>query len=69
MKARIAKMEGDNRAAKMMQQAYATRVKMLEAALKREREKNKGISTDGGSQVTPGTAERDANGSDFYLPR
>ncbi|RPA84795.1 WD40 repeat-like protein [Ascobolus immersus RN42] len=41
MKARIAKMEGDNRAAKRLQQAYLQRVKMLEVALKQERSKNK----------------------------
>lgn len=41
MKARIAKMEGDNRAAKRLQQAYLQRVKMLEIALKQERSKNK----------------------------
>lgn len=41
MKARIAKMEGENRASKRLQQAYLQRVKMLELALKQERSRNK----------------------------
>lgn len=37
MKARIAKLEGENRASKRLQQGSETRIKMLEMALKRER--------------------------------
>lgn len=59
MKARIAKMEGDNRAAKMMQQAYLTRVKMLEAALKHEREKNKAVTAASSSQQGEGLPAKD----------
>jgi striatin 1/3/4 len=41
MKIKIAKLEGEYRASKKMQDAFSTRIKMLEAALKREREKSK----------------------------
>lgn len=37
MKARIAKLEGENRASKRLQQGSEARIKMLEMALKRER--------------------------------
>jgi len=37
MKARIAKLEGENRAANRLHQGFLTRIKMLEAALKKER--------------------------------
>lgn len=36
MKARIAKMEGENRAARRLQQGLMTRIKMLETALKKK---------------------------------
>lgn len=36
MKARIAKLEGENRAAKRLQQGLMTRIKMLESALKKK---------------------------------
>lgn len=36
MKARIAKLEGENRAAKRLQQGLMTRIKMLEIALKKK---------------------------------
>lgn len=36
MKARIAKMEGENRAARRLQQGLMTRIKMLEIALKKK---------------------------------
>lgn len=38
MKARIAKLEGENRAAKRLQQGLMTRIKMLEIALKKKGE-------------------------------
>jgi striatin 1/3/4 len=53
MKARIAKMEGDNRAAKRLQQAYLQRVKMLEVALKQERSKNKSNGVTNGEKEEP----------------
>ena len=37
MKARIAKLEGENRAANRLHQGFLTRIKMLETALKKER--------------------------------
>lgn len=37
MKARIAKLEGENRASKRLQQGAEVRIRMLEMALKRER--------------------------------
>lgn len=37
MKARIAKLEGENRAEKRLHQVYQSRITMLEKALKRER--------------------------------
>ncbi|KAF3931766.1 Striatin-3 [Dactylella cylindrospora] len=40
MRARIAKLEGENSASKRLQQGYLKRVKMLESALKQERSKN-----------------------------
>jgi len=53
MKARIAKLEGENRAANRLHQGFLTRIKMLETALKKERTSKgvEGAETDGqGSQ-------------------
>ncbi|KAG5298695.1 WD domain-containing protein [Histoplasma capsulatum G186AR] len=45
MKSRIARLEGDARTSKRMYETLSKHVKMLEAALKREREKVKSLST------------------------
>ncbi|KAG0642566.1 WD40-repeat-containing domain protein [Tuber brumale] len=53
MKARIAKLEGENRAANRLHQGFLTRIKMLETALKKERTSRvlEGVERDGqGSQ-------------------
>ncbi|CUS10007.1 unnamed protein product [Tuber aestivum] len=47
MKARIAKLEGENRAANRLHQGFLTRIKMLETALKKERT-SKGLEGAGG---------------------
>lgn len=49
MKARVAKLEGENRAAKRLQQGFLTRIKMLEFALKKERaaKGHDGVEKDG----------------------
>ncbi|KAK6534364.1 hypothetical protein TWF281_005687 [Arthrobotrys megalospora] len=52
MRARIAKLEGENSAAKRLQQGYLKRVKMLESALKQERSKN--------AKVNGASPEKDA---------
>lgn len=41
MKSRIGKLEGDGRTAKRLQETLGKHVKMLETALRREREKTK----------------------------
>lgn len=56
MKARVAKLEGENRAAKRLQQGFLTRIKMLEFALKKERaaKGHDGVEKDGlGNEQKP----------------
>ena len=45
MKSRIGKLEGDGRTNKHLQESLGKHVKILENALKKEREKNKAIQT------------------------
>ena len=44
MKSRIGKLEGDSRTSKRMQETLGKHVKILEDALKREREKTKALA-------------------------
>lgn len=46
MKSRIGKLEGDGRTSKRLQESLGKHVKILENALKREREKLKSLSTE-----------------------
>lgn len=46
MKSRIGKLEGDGRTNKRLQESLGKHVKILENALKREREKLKSLSTE-----------------------
>lgn len=49
MKARIAKLEGENRAEKRLHQVYLARIKILERALKKERA-DRAAAADGGAK-------------------
>lgn len=44
MKSRIGKLEGDGRTSKRMQESLGKHVKILETALKKEREKTKSLA-------------------------
>lgn len=55
MKSRIGKLEGDGRTSKRLQESLGKHVKILENALKREREKLKSLSTE--AQVVEKRAE------------
>ncbi|KAI9669230.1 MAG: hypothetical protein M1817_004725 [Caeruleum heppii] len=55
MKARIAKMEGENRSGKKMQESLSKHISMLEQALKRERAKAKAFLSEG----SPTTSDKD----------
>ena len=46
MKSRIGKLEGDGRTSKRLQESLGKHVKILENALKREREKLKSLSNE-----------------------
>lgn len=46
MKSRIGKLEGDGRTSKRLQESLGKHVKILENALKREREKLRSLSTE-----------------------
>ena len=46
MKSRIGKLEGDGRTSKRLQESLGKHVKILENALKKEREKNKVSQTE-----------------------
>lgn len=50
MKSRIGKLEGDGRTSKRLQESLGKHVKILENALKREREKAKGPKFEGQSE-------------------
>ena len=52
MKGRIAKLEGDHRSNKKLQDSLSHHIKLLENALKREREKSKTASAT--EEATPG---------------
>ncbi|KAI9800475.1 MAG: hypothetical protein M1833_003361 [Piccolia ochrophora] len=52
MKARIAKLEGENRSGKKMQDSFSKHIQMLENALKKEREIIKAMSRQVGSEET-----------------
>lgn len=45
MKARIAKLEGENRSSKKMQESLSNHIKLLEGALRKEREKIKSMAS------------------------
>lgn len=45
MKARIARLEGENRTGKKMQESLSNHIKLLESALRREREKIKSMAS------------------------
>jgi striatin 1/3/4 len=51
MKIKIADLEGKNRAAKKNEEAFTQRLKMLEAALRRERAKTQPATTDKPSEA------------------
>ena len=59
MKSRIGKLEGDGRTSKRLQETLGKHVKILENALKREREKVKGLQAGGNSA----TNKEDVEGS------
>ncbi|KAI9825273.1 MAG: hypothetical protein M1832_001307 [Thelocarpon impressellum] len=65
MKARIAKMEGENRSGKKMQDSLSKHIHMLEQALKREREKSQAAAS--GEDAVPakssGGADEAKNGA------
>ena len=50
MKSRIGKLEGDGRTNKRLQESLGKHVKILESALKREREKLRNIQAGGGTE-------------------
>ena len=57
MKSRIGKLEGDSRTSKRLQESLGKHVKILENALKREREKIKSIQADPKGEVKVDEAE------------
>lgn len=65
MKARIAKLEGENRAARRLQQGLMTRIKMLEIALKKK------MGEDGKTQNSEGSSAilKCRLGSGMRVPR
>ncbi len=52
MKARIAKLEGENRSSKKLQDSFSSHIHLLETALKKEREKVKAMTA--GGEATKG---------------
>ncbi|KAI9827384.1 MAG: hypothetical protein M1826_006309 [Phylliscum demangeonii] len=53
MKGRIAKIEGENRSSKKMQDSYSTHVRLLETALRKERDKVKAMAATNGGGAEP----------------
>ncbi len=70
MKARIARMEGENRTSKKLQDSLTSHIKMLEHALKRERERSKAGASGGGGSVggSSGSHESTADATESAAP-
>ena len=51
MKSRIGKLEGESRTSKRLQESLGKHIKILESALKREREKVKSLQADPKAEV------------------
>ena len=64
MKARIAKMEGENRSSKKMQESLSKHIHMLEQALKREREKPKAAPSEDSGASAKEPKETGTDGAD-----
>ena len=66
MKSRIGKLEGDGRTAKRLQESMGKHIKLLEHALKREREKSKKLQAGEGldeKQMQNGQVDEDSKDS------
>lgn len=61
MKSRIGKLEGDGRTSKRLQESLGKHVKILENALKREREKAKAPTVEGQSEEKEESSESKQN--------
>lgn len=61
MKSRIGKLEGDGRTSKRLQESLGKHVKILENALKREREKAKASTVEGQSEEKKESVEPKQN--------
>lgn len=57
MRSRIGKLEGDSRTSKRLQESLGKHVKILENALKKEREKVKSLQADPKGEITSDEAE------------
>lgn len=69
MKSRIGKLEGDGRTSKRLQESLGKHVKILENALKKEREKVKALQTGQSSEDKKEGTESPQEGSKAALKR